>query len=150
MLQQKRDLRMLQHQKPKDDSFVERTTHTTLPFSPEPIGHTTPLYPIDTNTTNKSNGNSDLEGGANQTGKHNPEEEKTAADEERFCYCDDLDSDTIQDNEWIECAECCYGWYHLACMAWTLEEEDDNKTEVAPFGGHLELGNSNNPWYCIR
>jgi hypothetical protein len=37
-----------------------------------PIGHTTPTYPIDT-ITNKSNGNSNLEGGANQTGKHNPE-----------------------------------------------------------------------------
>jgi hypothetical protein len=138
MLQQKRDLGMAQHQKQKDNNFVERITCTTLPFSPEPIGHTTPTYSIDT-STNQSNGNSDLERDANQTGKHNPEEEKTAADKERFCYCDDLDGDTIQDNEWIECAECYGLYYHLACTGWTLEEENDNKQIlVAPFGRCLE------------
>jgi hypothetical protein len=55
-LQQKRDLlRKAQHRDP-NDTFVERITRTTLPFSPEPIGHTTPPYPIET-STNKSNGN---------------------------------------------------------------------------------------------
>jgi hypothetical protein len=148
VLQQKRDLRKAQHQNP-NDTFVERITRTTLPFSPEPIGHTTPPYPIET-STNKPNGNSDLEGGVNQTGNDNPEEEKTAADEERFCYCDDIDSDTIQDNEWIGCAEC-DGWYHLACTGWSLEEEDDNtQFFVSPFGGRLEVGNPDDPWYCIR